>query len=403
MTLQLRALHSRFGRRLLLLFVGCALVPIGVVALVSYRHVSRHLLSQSETRLRQANIALGSAVFERLLALDATLNSIPPQAIHAIRTGRRPGGERRPARPPEPVSPRRPTLVPSPSATTPKEREADRALVAGVGLLAKRRFVALEFVGDDHSRVAVFGRLDVLPPVSRADSAELAVGLPLITTQHGDGRPTRIYIVRRFERRGVRGHLVGEISPEFLWGTLDQSMPSAATVMMVVDDSAHVLFRSTPAAQALEDDLIPRPALEAGDSTAADAPLVVVSRPLVLDEVFAAPAWTLVLGQPRDEVLGPMVPFTRTFLLVMLVSATAVLLLSVHQIRRSLLPMHALQEGAGRIAQRDFSSRVAIRSNDEFEELGSSFNAMAAQIDRQFQALATAAEIDRAVLSATDA
>jgi diguanylate cyclase (GGDEF)-like protein len=35
--------------------------------------------------------------------------------------------------------------------------------------------------------------------------------------------------------------------------------------------------------------------------------------------------------------------------------------------------------------------------------LGASFNAMAAQLDRQFQALATAAEIDRAVLSATSA
>jgi diguanylate cyclase (GGDEF)-like protein len=98
-----------------------------------------------------------------------------------------------------------------------------------------------------------------------------------------------------------------------------------------------------------------------------------------------------------------MVPFTQTFLLVVLLSGAAVLLLSVNQIRRSLLPLHELQEGTGRIAQRDFGSRVAIRSRDEFEELGTSFNAMATQLDRQFQALATAAEIDRAVLSATDA
>ena len=44
-----------------------------------------------------------------------------------------------------------------------------------------------------------------------------------------------------------------------------------------------------------------------------------------------------------------------------------------------------------------------MRSGDELEELADSFNAMAARLDRQFQALSTAAEIDRAVLAATDA
>ena len=87
----------------------------------------------------------------------------------------------------------------------------------------------------------------------------------------------------------------------------------------------------------------------------------------------------------------------------MLASTALVLVLSVDRIRRSLLPLRELQQGTRRIADRDFGSRVSIRSRDEFEELGASFNAMAAQLDRQFQALATAAEIDRAVLSATSA
>ena len=419
MTLQLKALHSRFGRRLLLLFVGCALVPIGVVAFVSYRHVSRHLLAQSEARLQQANRALAGAVFERLLLLDATLTSIPPEAIIQLAGGRRtPLSMPAPARPgeaPRAVDGRRAlggappprsgaNLRPASRAPTTGEREASRTLVAGVDLLAGRRFVALEFVGDDLRRVAVFGRLDQLPPLTAADSAALRLGLPLITSLRREEAPARIYLVRRLERRGgVRGYLVGEISPEFLWGMLDQSMPSAATVVTVVDEAGQVLFRSTPADQASRDDLIPRPALQPDTAVAVGAPLVVSARPLVLDEVFAAPTWSLVLGQSRAEVLAPMVPFSHTFLVVVLLSGAAVVLVSVHQIRRSLRPMHALQAGAGWIAGGDFASRVAIRSGDEFEELGTSFNAMAAQIDRQFQALSTAAEIDRAVLSATDA
>ena len=131
-------------------------------------------------------------------------------------------------------------------------------------------------------------------------------------------------------------------------------------------------------------------------------PFVSSSWPIVLDEVFAAPTWTLVLSEGEEEVLGPVVRFSRTFLWIVLSSGLAVLL-SEHQPDPP-EPRAAgeLNEGTRRIAQRDFGSRVSVTSRDEFEELAGSFNAMAMQLGRQFQALATAAELDRAVLSATD-
>src|SRR5687767_13649105 len=83
-TLAPRPLHSKFGRRLLALFVGCALLPIGVLALVSYRHVKQQLYTQSEARLHQDNKTFGLAIFERLLLLDATLRGIPPRAVAQV-------------------------------------------------------------------------------------------------------------------------------------------------------------------------------------------------------------------------------------------------------------------------------------------------------------------------------
>jgi hypothetical protein len=74
-------LRSKFGRRLLVLFVGCALVPMAVLAGLSYRHVKRKLYRKSDARLQLANRALSQAILERLLLLDATLKSITPQAI----------------------------------------------------------------------------------------------------------------------------------------------------------------------------------------------------------------------------------------------------------------------------------------------------------------------------------
>jgi diguanylate cyclase (GGDEF)-like protein len=371
-TLAPAPLQSRFGRRLLLLFVGCAVVPIAVVAAVAYGHVTRELRAQSERRLNLANQALGLAIYERLLLLDATLRSIPPSVLVRRQHSRRP--------------------------------EADGMVNTGLDLLASRRFDALEFVGDDGKRTAVFGRLAEHPPVTVDDQANLRLGLPLIASLHGDAREARTFLLRRIDRHGdVHGTLVGEVSRDFLWATLASSMPSPSTMISVVDDSGHVIFRSTQAELVSQSDPIneaapvpPAPADSSGH------PFVSASSPIVLDEVFAAPTWTLVLSESEDEVLGPMVRFSRMFLWIVLLAGASVLVLSGSQIRRSLVPLVELREGTRRIAQRDFGSRVSVTSRDEFEELGASFNAMAVELGRQFQALSTAAELDRAVLSATD-
>jgi HAMP domain-containing protein len=110
----------------------------------------------------------------------------------------------------------------------------------------------------------------------------------------------------------------------------------------------------------------------------------------------------LVLSETEEDVLGPVVRFSRMFVWVVLLTGLVVVLLTGSQIRRSLVPLVELREGTRRIAQRDFASRVSVASRDEFEELAASFNTMAAELGRQFHALSTAAELDRAVLSATD-
>ena len=71
---------------------------MAVLAVLSYRHVKQQLYRQSENRLQQANVALGQAIFERLLLLDATLKSIPPQAILQLDVSKR-----KPQRLPQPT------------------------------------------------------------------------------------------------------------------------------------------------------------------------------------------------------------------------------------------------------------------------------------------------------------
>jgi diguanylate cyclase (GGDEF)-like protein len=396
---------------------------MAVLALLSYRHVKQQLYRQSANRLQQANLALGQAIFDRLLLLDATLKSIPPRAIIQLDASKR---KPKPAPRPRPPAPprlgnqtqtgnmdgrlamggiildRRPKAAPSRSAPSRAELiAASQALIAGLDLLARQRFVAVEFIGDDGKRTEVFGRLARRPKLTLRDSSDLRLGLPLIVTEYTPGEPSRIFLLRRIVRRNeVRGTFVGEVSPEYLWGGLDQSMPSPTTRVAVTDDSGHVIFSLAKT--------LPIPLLGSGakpgvvvDET--DRSYLSAASEVKMTEAFASQPWRVVLSESKDEVLEPMVEFTNTFLMVVGLSSLVVLLLSVSQIRRSVLPLEELQKGTQRIAQRDFTSRVTVTSRDEFEQLAASFNTMATQLGRQFNALATAAEIDRAVLSATDA
>jgi diguanylate cyclase (GGDEF)-like protein len=424
-TLRSSLFQSRFGRRLLALFVGCALVPIGLLGFLSFRHMTRQLEHQSQTRLLQANKALARAVFERLLLLEATLKSIPPRAVAELipppkpvaarpvrRPGRpRPGNQIQGARTDGRIAlggvvmdhaQRRPAPPPAPPA---KDPEASRTIVAGLDLLARSRFDALEFLGDDGKRTPIFGQLWELPALTPGDSAHLMAGKARIVTRLTNG-VARIYLVRRLARyTGPTGTLIGEVSADYLWGSRDQTMPSPTTEMAVLDEPGQVLLGSThlrTAAARRVHELSQHSASGVFTLELGDHAYLATYWPIVLQEAFGGPNWTLVLSEAQATVLGPMTDFTDRFLLIIAACTLGALVLSMIQIRRSLVPLIQLQDGTRRIALQDFDWRVPVSSRDEFAELARSFNTMADRLGRQFKALGAAADIDRAVLGAMD-
>jgi putative nucleotidyltransferase with HDIG domain len=123
---------------------------------------------------------------------------------------------------------------------------------------------------------------------------------------------------------------------------------------------------------------------------------------LFLKARYYTPKWTVVLSESKAAVLAPIATFKRTFPLIILLTLWLVVLLSIIQIRRNLVPLEKLREGTRHIAQQKFDSRVTIKTGDEFAELAASFNTMADRLNKQFKTLTTIAEIDRAILSTLD-
>src|SRR3954471_23972558 len=293
---------------------------MAVLAVLSYRHVKQQLYRQSEARLEQANRALGQAVFERLLLLDATLKSIPPRAVLQLAAAKRLPKVAPPVR--------RPRLGNQTQTGSPDGRvamggiiidrtarasarqradliEASKTLIAGLDLLARQRFVAVEFVGDDGKSIQVFGRLSRRPRLSSRDSSDLRLGLPLVSVVHFGGGP-RVYLLRRLARKGeVRGTFVGEVSPDYLWGSVEQSVPSPNTRVAVLDELGRVLFSApkrtagTPQTQANETWV---------DTSAARTKenYLTASSAIPLDAAFAGQPWTVLFSESKDEVLEPM-------------------------------------------------------------------------------------------------
>jgi len=359
-------LRSRFGRRLLLLFLVCSLLPMTALAILSFGTVTRQLREGSQGRLEHTGRALAAAIAERLHFLDGDMAQVTD-------------------------------VTPCPAV--PDDREGSTCDGLNYALSS------LSFVPDAGRPTAIFGAPVKAPVLQPRQQQDLDAGKSLLAATRADSQPV-IYLLRKISTsRGVHGTLVGQVYDEYLWGTPEQNPLIPTMQMHIVDRSGQVLFRSIKGDVSIP----PKVARILGsDSTGtfewdvADESYLAAYSPVAAPEGMARLSWTLVLSEGRAAAVAPMAQFRRTFPWVALASLGAALLLTLGLLRRHLAPLHALQEGTQRLANQQFNEPVRISSSDEFADLAESFNKMAERIARQFKSLAAAAEADQAVLSSVD-
>lgn len=362
-------LRSKVARRIFALFVLCALLPIAALAVLSFRQVTGQLDQQGRLRLRQAAKATGVAIFERLLLLQGQMKLIASGA--ATRSG---------------------AVGPGPSV--------------GPGEDLRTRFKGLAIVTEAGHRVALFGHLEALPALSVAEREHLGSGKALLCSRSSEDLAARIFMSLALDPQDLgRGILVGEINTTYLWDVDEENARLPMTELCVLDRSNSVLFCSMKVSESFRGQLarvLARSPIGQFEWMGPEGEFLASYWSLFLQPRFYLPKWTVVLNESKADVMAPMADFKWSFPLVVLLALWVVMLLGVSQIRRSLIPLEKLREGTERVAKRDFDSRVAVTSGDEFEELATCFNLMASQLGRQFHALSVMGEIDRAILAALD-
>jgi putative nucleotidyltransferase with HDIG domain len=369
MKLETTFLRSRVARRIFMLFVCCAVVPIGALAVLSFNRVEKQLSEIGQKRLHHANKAVAIAIFERLLFLEDEMKVLASK-----------------------YSTKSNHILPPP----PEE----------FGEHLKERFKGLTIVTDRGTMIPLFGHIPNIPELTPQQSQHIRSGGTLVSSKYHSDLTLEMLMAMALDSKNHRHEiLVGQLNPAYLWMTSVENPLLPMTELCILDESNHVLLSSFPGPVSFPEKVtlqMSRSMLGQFEWAHEEKEYMASYRSITLHADIWSPKWTVVLSESKSDVLAPAAHFKKIFPLTLLLSLWVVLLLSIVQIRKSLIPLEKLQEGTRRIATQDFNSRVEIKSDDEFEELAVSFNAMASRLGKQFNALTTMGEIDRAILSALD-
>jgi HD-GYP domain-containing protein (c-di-GMP phosphodiesterase class II)/HAMP domain-containing protein len=359
-------LRSRVARRIFFLFVLCALVPLSTLAYISFSQVTAQLHTDATQRLRNASKGMGMALLERLLLLDSQLAML----------GSSLAAQENPldARPPDVLA----------------ERIGDR-------------FRSLALISSTGKTIHLLG---TAPPFFDLDDKQrkhLSNGKPLLRIIDGPSGQVRIMLARPATnaKRDI-GFLYAELDPGQLWPT---AAAGHLTEVFVLEEHQRLLFATNPGQAPLAK---LRKAILLSQTRGSfkwepnDETHIAGYWKLFLGPNFVAPSWIVVHSQADSAILLPLEEFRATFPLAILLSFLVVLFLSLTQIRRTLVPIELLRKAAIQITGKDFGARVSIQSNDEFRELGQTFNQMAEGIEAHISNMRTVSGIGTAISVETD-
>ncbi|MBL8728883.1 MAG: HAMP domain-containing histidine kinase [Planctomycetes bacterium] len=333
-------LTSRIGRRLIALFLGCALLPLIAFAWLTLSRVTEQMSADTRESLHQGAKTAGMGLAARLGQVAADLVLVGELVQNHL--GELQHGE------PLPLS----------------AQIADRC--AAVWLSDQGRVVVLR--GEPQAS---------LPEWKPADLAHLDAGKPLVRVV---GTPPHLLMVRRVGDAGSGRLLGAELSDNRFWDPQELRSPGAQ--FAVLDTGGRVLchsFEQLP-------QVTPLLATVAGQQASGTFEWVANGEPHLARywRAFLSPQYAIdllvVQSRPCREASKIIDAFVWWFGLTAACTLLCVLLASLVQMRRTLGPILSLNEATRRVAQNDLGVRVSIKSRDEFGELGSAFNHMTAQL-----------------------
>ena len=340
-------LTSKVARRIFLLFLLCALLPLIILAGVTSNAVDSQLSEQAIKRLNQNCKVKGLEIYNNLRALETELRMFGSSV--SGETG----------------------LTYRPSHYSSRK-----------GVSGGFRKLALLTEGYKNGYI-----LEGFPEAFKLNPEELdhmRTGRSLLMVRQGAKEAPRIFMAGLIQRgQSQEALILGEVEPNYVWGMESEDDLIADMPMLVLGPKSEILL-SLPRENPIDKAVVSAISKSAGAGTMeyevkGERYLTGYWR-LFLKYHFFMPGWTIVMSQSRSTVLAPVAYFKKFFFLFALLTFLVVCLLSVVLIRKSLVPIETLRKGTAKIANGEFGIEVEIRSGDEFESLGQDFNEMSKKL-----------------------
>ncbi|AMK76095.1 MULTISPECIES: EAL domain-containing protein [Methylomonas] len=358
---------SKVARRILFSFVLAALIPIGILGVLSFQQVKQQLQEQTAKALQRGCKEYAYGLVSRLLFAESSLR------LAALKID--------------------------------KSKKGDESIALDGEQWLQGQFDGLVVIAANGKPSAWSRDNMAIPALTEQELGQVVAGKTLLKPVSGQRlQDSRLWMaINLVEHSPKAGVLMAELKPELLWNS--ETIDPNNLLWVMAADSMEILF-------ALEQDFDPPLDLRAQVSQANSGRFTwQQGEEAYLSGYWKLPVATLFFGpdliitqsQPETLAFAAIRQFSAIYPPVILLAVLIVVYLSSRLIAKYLTPLERLKEGTHRVAEGNLECRVDIDSHDEFEELADSFNEMTRRLRSQFDILATMAEIDRNILSALNA
>ncbi len=367
MRIGINSLKSKLARRFFSLFLVSALLPMGLFVWISYQRVNDQLYEQSSRRLRNDTKTYGMALMDRLIHTSNLLSLLSSHTTQKVNLEGLP------------VKIKDQLLSHFEQIVVYQPGYDFQALVGDTKIDVDKQSLKNLLDNDSSS--------SIIHEKGQAGAHAVLLGVPIVSSE------------------GSQGLLLGRPNSSYLWGVGPLSVLPPMTELAVYREDGDALI-STSRSPGGKFPQLNQSSTNNNfiqfEYTQDDDIYLATGWPLFLQSYFGSETWTIILSESKSDSLRVLLEFKRIFPLVVALTLWVVLFLSLFFIRRTLAPLNALRKGTEKVGERDFNTKVDIKSGDEFEQLADSFNLMTNQLNKQFNALEVRSEIDRSILSTLD-
>ncbi len=354
---------SKVAKRSFFLFFLFAMLTITIFSYLSFTHVSAQLKEHRVQLIKNTAKSYGLILYERFVFLELELDNIGSKSLFLTQ---------------ENIKPK--------SNNSFNKRQ-------------KGHLETVSFLTSTGETLNILGEMKGLPKGLTDKIKPALKSKTQIFFESDSGINTRVFIVKKaLGTDGKPGFLVGEANTVKLRGIGYENFLPPLKGASVLDHNRNLLFGSYQLPpQILQQIRFESYNLESKslEYNSENEHFFIGYWPMFLRSKFEGPNLIVVVRNKRHDVFAPLSYFEMLFPLLATLAFLVILLLSITSIRKSMVSLEELKEGALRLANRDFNIQVDIKSGDEFEALANTFNQSAAYLGRQFHAMEAMADIDQ--------